>query len=397
MKPAAHNAVATRLLDRAQAADYAGYDPFDGLNSRLFQATPLRKWPLARLAWLQAFKRLPVNLRAVTGVPRLRNPKGIGLFVLGLIEQWRTTGDALILAEAQRLGDWLLDAHVDRAAWGHSAWGYHFDWEARAFYVPRGTPNAITTCYVSGALRELTAASGDPRYAQAANDAALFLDRTLSREDADGLYYGYVPGDPTFVHNASLWVAARVAEAAAATDNAALAENALRATRRSVAMQEIDGSWWYGTRPHHRFIDGFHTGYNLEALARLQAALSTNEFQASIERGYDYYKRHFFEPDGAVRYYAGKRWPEETHSSCQAIITLIRVGGTRDYALARAVARYMIDQFYDARRECFIYRRTRLLRNGVDYTRWSQAWAFYALAMMARVEAGAHLTDLEAG
>lgn len=387
MKPDTHLDVADRLLARARAGDYAGYDPFDGLNSRLFQATPLRRWPLARLAWLQLFKRLPINLRPVTGVPRLRNPKGVGLFVLGLLEQWRTTGDAELLAEACRLADWLLDARVDPSVWSHSAWGYHFDWEARAFFVPRGTPNAITTCYVSGALRELGMASGELRYEHAANDAALFLDRAMARDGSDGFYYGYVPGDPTFVHNANLWVAARVAEAAAATGDNLLAANALRAARTSVAMQEDDGSWWYGTRPHHRFVDGFHTGYNLEALVRLQGALGTTEFQPSIERGYDYYKRHFFEPNGAVRYFAGKRWPEETHSSCQAIVTLVRVGGSRDHALALKVEGYMIDNFYDVGRECFIYRRSRLLRNGVDYARWSQAWAFYALAILARVEA----------
>src|SRR5947209_15596686 len=48
---------------------YAGHDPFDALNSRLFQATPLRRSRLARLAWTQALKRSPVNLRTLARVP----------------------------------------------------------------------------------------------------------------------------------------------------------------------------------------------------------------------------------------------------------------------------------------------------------------------------------------
>ncbi len=32
-----------------RARDYAGHDPFDALNSRLFQRTPLRHLRLARL------------------------------------------------------------------------------------------------------------------------------------------------------------------------------------------------------------------------------------------------------------------------------------------------------------------------------------------------------------
>ena len=52
---------------------YAGADPFDALNSRVFRATPLRRSRLARLAWTQLFKRSPVNLRALALVPEGRN------------------------------------------------------------------------------------------------------------------------------------------------------------------------------------------------------------------------------------------------------------------------------------------------------------------------------------
>ena len=45
--------------------DFAGYDPFDGLNSRLFRATPLKHSRAARLAWTQLFKRSPINLRSL--------------------------------------------------------------------------------------------------------------------------------------------------------------------------------------------------------------------------------------------------------------------------------------------------------------------------------------------
>ncbi|MFC3714008.1 hypothetical protein ACFOMD_15660 [Sphingoaurantiacus capsulatus] len=385
------DAVADRLLDRARDQDFAGYDPFDGLNSRLFNALPLiRRWPLARLAWLQAFKRSPVNFRPLVGVPRRRNPKGVALFMLGMVEQWRRTGDAALLAEARELADWLLDVRVDRTIWRHSGWGYHFDWQARAFHVLEGTPNAITTCYVAGALRTLAAASGEGCYAEVADDAALFLDGTLGRYDGDGFFYGYIPGDPTFVHNANLWVAARVAEGAAATGDARLAERALAAARRSAAMQAADGSWIYGTRPHHRFIDGFHTGYNLEALRRLQTALGVDLFEPAIDTGYAYYKAAFIDADGAVRYYAGQRWPEETHSAAQALVTLALLGDAADLALADKVRRRMIETLYDARRGAFHYQRSRWLTNRVDYSRWSQAWAFYALSFLRRREALAH-------
>src|SRR5690606_28969644 len=71
-----------RLLAYCETSEYKGYDPYDGLNSRFFQAIPLvRNNRLARLAWIQAFKRSPVNLRPFFGVPKEYNPKALGLFL----------------------------------------------------------------------------------------------------------------------------------------------------------------------------------------------------------------------------------------------------------------------------------------------------------------------------
>src|ERR687885_431802 len=86
-----------------RARDYAGHDPFDALNSRLFQATPLARSRLARLAWTQAFKRSPVNLRALALVPRERNPKGTALFALAELSRLRATGSAEHALEARAL------------------------------------------------------------------------------------------------------------------------------------------------------------------------------------------------------------------------------------------------------------------------------------------------------
>src|SRR5215207_4986749 len=72
-----------------RARGYAGHDPFDALSSRLFQATPLRHSRLARLAWTQAFKRSPVNLRALARVPAGRNAKGTALFALAWLARLR--------------------------------------------------------------------------------------------------------------------------------------------------------------------------------------------------------------------------------------------------------------------------------------------------------------------
>src|SRR5215203_1992824 len=72
-----------RLYEYCKNEEFAGHDPFDGLNSPLIQSTPFRKLAPARFAWLQLVKRLPVNLRGMLRIPKGTNPQGSALFALG--------------------------------------------------------------------------------------------------------------------------------------------------------------------------------------------------------------------------------------------------------------------------------------------------------------------------
>ena len=78
-----------RLFAYCKAENFAGYDPFDGLNSRLFQMTPLKYSRLARLAWLQMIKRVAYNLRPALRVEKGVNPKGLALFALAELSRFR--------------------------------------------------------------------------------------------------------------------------------------------------------------------------------------------------------------------------------------------------------------------------------------------------------------------
>src|SRR5207302_2466510 len=78
-----------QLWKWSRAQGLAGYDPYDGLNSRLFQATPFKNSRTARLAWIQFHKRSPINFRSLVGVPRERNAKAIALFALAALADFR--------------------------------------------------------------------------------------------------------------------------------------------------------------------------------------------------------------------------------------------------------------------------------------------------------------------
>jgi len=370
-----------QLLAASTNDQYAGYDPFDGLNSALFKLFPAAKKGLFGLAWIQFCKLSPINFRPLLAVPKARNPKGVALFISGMLQDYRRTQDARYLQQALALGEWLLGQQCDQTQWQHPCWGYHFDWKARAFYVPKGKPNVITTIYVSRALYELGVMSNRGDLCQVALASANFIVEHLTTQSDGREFFAYIPGETAFVHNASLWAAAWVAFAASKTANQDYAELAVKVARQSVSEQGADGSWVYGARHHHQFIDGFHTGYNLEALHEIRTALVITEFDTAISKGLAYYKKNLFAENGAAKYYHNNPYPLDMHSVAQAVFTLLRVGGSPDdIALAEKTIQWSLKELYLPKQQRFVYQKTARYTNKINYVRWTQAWVYYSFA-----------------
>lgn len=370
----------------AKESDFAGYDPFDGLNSPLFSCFPSLKNSMLGLAWLQFHKRNPLNLRPVCGIKPARNPKGIGLFIMGLVEDYtRTTGQQALLTQADELGKWLLEQECCSQQWDYPCWGYHFDWKARAFYVPKGKPNIITTYYVSQALWTLGQALNNDDYCRVALNSAKFIYQHLLRSSSQGQYLAYIPGEDTFVHNASLWGAAWLVKAGYELKEQHLIDAGVAVARTSVNHQKEDGSWYYGTRDHHQFIDGFHSGYNLEALKMITDCTQFSEFQASIDRGMAFYREHFFSSEGDAKYYHNQPYPYDMHSVSQAVLTFIKVSGHKqDMNKVEQILNRAVETLYLPDKGRFAYQKTKSMTNRIDYIRWTRAWVYYALAVCNR-------------
>src|SRR3989449_11342193 len=79
-------AVALKLLAYCRANGWAGYDPYDALNSRVFATLPFLNSRLTRLVFTQAFKLSPINLRRLLLVPKTQNPKAIALFLSAFLK-----------------------------------------------------------------------------------------------------------------------------------------------------------------------------------------------------------------------------------------------------------------------------------------------------------------------
>ena len=78
--------VTQKLFDYCQKNDWAGYDPYDALNSRIFNVFPFLNSRIPQLILTQALKRSPVNIRPLLLVPKTQNPKAIALFLMAFVK-----------------------------------------------------------------------------------------------------------------------------------------------------------------------------------------------------------------------------------------------------------------------------------------------------------------------
>ncbi|WP_352432198.1 hypothetical protein [Pyrinomonas sp.] len=388
------------LVRWCRARQYAGYDPYDGLNSRLFRATPLVRWSITRLVWTQLFKRLPINLRPIALVPAERNAKGMALFALAALARFRTSRKEEDAEEARALLDQMLSMKL--TGWRGACWGYNFDWQGRAFFAPRGTPTIVPTAFAARALIEAARDMKDARYGEAARSACEFIlaDLRRSEEAADEICFSYSPLDRTRVYNASLLAAETLACVGATTKEWHLLDHAARAARYVVRRQRADGSWAYGADPFQSWCDNFHTAFILVSLARIRrSGIGDAAIERALDSGYRFWRDRFFiwtEPrfraaDGQPKYYHDALYPTDAHAVAAAIVAFLEISGEfdaeRDWA--DRVARWALDNLRD-RQGCFHYQRRRFYTVRIPYMRWSQAWMLYALARLieSRTEVG---------
>jgi hypothetical protein len=370
-----------KLVAYCRANNWAGYDPYDALNSRIFRTLPFLDYRLPRLIFTQALKRSPVNFRRLVHIPKTQNPKAISLFLSAFVmlervdAAWR--GDDINLM-IERLRD-LRSPGTD-----YWCWGYSFPWQTRTIVVPKGAPNLVCTSFVANALFDAFDHCRDSRCLNMALSAVEYIFNELYWTDDSAAGFSYpVSSLRSRVHNANFLAAALLCRAYRHTNDEKFLLPALRVARYSAAKQHPDGSWHYGEAPSQRWIDNFHTGYNLCALQAISRYSATAEFDEVLWRGFEFYRGHFFRKDGSVTYFHDRIYPIDIHCVAQSIISLLAFKDIDPGNLlqAHSVLRWALAHLWDDR-GFFYYRVLRSCTNRVSYMRWSQAWMLLAMATL---------------
>ncbi len=165
-----------------------------------------------------------------------------------------------------------------------------------------------------------------------------------------------------------------------ATGNTDASDLVLRAACYSVHKQAPDGSWPYGEAPTQRWIDNFHTGYNLCALQTIKEQTGSADFDDSIREGSTFYLNHFFLDSGIPKYFHNRTYPIDIHSVAQSLLTLCTFNRNDEFKdRVQTVLRWSVERMLCAE-GFFRYRKGRWLTNSIPYIRWSQAWMLLALA-----------------
>lgn len=376
------------LEDHGNRHGWIGPDPYEGLNATRFISLA-RRTPLGRRLVMQVVKRSPLDLRPILGITPTRNAATVawavsayscGLFLPPDLQRQRLGQAAALLASMRLPG------------WEDACWSYPFDTQSRVFFYAKTDPNTIATSFAGMALIDAFEAIGDERLLELARSSGRFLAANVPQtEDPPGARFGYLVGDASPIHNANTHVCALLARLAAHGSTEHL-ETIREGLTWTLERQRPDGSWPYGEREDLDWVDGFHTGYVLDALRACADAGVDDRAEPAWRKGLEYWRANLFGDDGMPKYYDDEPYPIDTQCAAQGIQTLALASEHEPSCLEQA---WQVFEWTMAnmRRDdgLFYFQRRRHWVNPIPHMRWTETCMFLALVHLLAAEDRAQL------
>ena len=370
----------TRLYGWLEKNDYSAYDTFDGLSARFARPFTFNS-KFLKTVLQQGVRRFPLNLRPLLGVPKGHSTKGMGFLARGFIRLHTATGEKLWADKAEFCLQWLIE-HQSKGYNG-AAWGNHFDYQSRSFYLPKDVPTVVWTSLIGHAFLDGYEHFKKDQYLQIAISACEHIMKDLEQvADGEGTCISYTPLGRNLVHNANTLGGSLLARVYSYNRNEAYRELAQRSIQYTAQYQRKDASWWYGEKTNLHWVDNFHTAYVLDCFKFYEQGTSDPRFDKYMMTGYEYWKKTFFLPDGTPRYYDHKTLPLDIQCCSQAIDTLVFFNDRdpESLPLALKVAQWTIDNMQDSSGYFYYRRYSPWLVNKTATLHWGQATMMCALA-----------------
>ncbi len=373
----------------------ASYDPYDGLACAAPWSLVRRHRLTARL-WTQVIKKSPINLRPFVGIEPRASAKSLADLAAAALLRHRLGMDATALESACR----LLEQVKSQALPGYAGacWGLPTPYVTRFISAAADDPNLFWTVCIAATLLDSYELTGDATDLALARSSVDFVLQDLGcvEEGEGGMWFRYFVDHDAAVYNVTALTGTLMLRVAAHTREEFLVDLGRRALRFVLRGQNEDGSWHYARGPQGRWIDGFHTGYVLEALsqAAFLAPDSAAEVRRALHRGARFYHERMFTPHGLPCYLADRLYPIEVQNCAQAIQTwsllgcFLPEGNARARQVADAVTHALFRPSSAGGNEAgyFVMSRGRWWTNALPAVRWGQAPMLLAFTHLLAAE-----------
>jgi hypothetical protein len=357
---------------------YKSYEPFDGLSSYL---RPLTFGNIfAERLLQQLVRQCPLNLRPILGVQAQESTKGRGYMAWGYLKRYKMTKDSQYVYKAQANLDWLLKNTSPR--FEKPSWGNHFDFTSRAGRLRKHEPIIVWTSLLGQAFLDAYEILGNKKYLTTAQEICSWILDLPRERTRSGNCISYVAYTQSSIHNSNMLGAAMLARTSSITGDKEARKVAKEAMEYSCTRQRPDGSWYYGEGEKTRWIDNFHTGYNLDSLKCYIDSTGDHDYDNHLRKGFSYFKENFFEHSGRPKYYNNRVFPVDIQCASQAIDTLAYFSSydKDSLKLSIKVAQWTIGNMQDQRKGHFYYRQLPMIKAKTPMLHWGQATMYKALA-----------------
>ncbi|TNE55623.1 MAG: hypothetical protein EP338_02295 [Bacteroidetes bacterium] len=365
------------LQKHIESSEYRGFDPYDGLESPIFQWPIFRSWKSFRFYAQQLVKRSSINLRPLLGIKPGLNPVTLGLCLQSY--------SYLALADPSEKETYLqhAEAMIDQLSklrsegYNGLCWGYNFDWEARYASIPAFAPTIVATGIITNALYENWSLHGNERSKEMLLQSRAFVLEDLNRSQSpNGICFSYSPLDQQLVLNASMKAARLLAQCYSIAPDREDRKVALDTVNYVLSQQAEDGSFPYSDKRSK--IDHYHTAYVIDCLHSCQTLLQEASIFPSLEKAYAFYKNDLITDQGHPKFYSDAEFPLDCTAAGQGILSLCRF---QDLEIASEMASYTIQEMQSPKGS-FYFRKYPPKTNKSSFMRWSDAWMFAGLSSL---------------
>ncbi len=364
------------------ANEFKGYEFDDLLASKLVKFLTAGNLTLQRMA-IQLGRRSIINFRKILGVAKLESAKAYGFFVKGYLYYYLATKQKEYLELAIKHLDWLENNYC--TDYMGMSWGNAFNFASRGGVIPKGLPTIVWTSHISESFGLAYSITKAQSYRIVVLEIANFINDNLDRfEDDTGICFGYIPGGLSLIHNSNLLGAVALLRAWSYSNNTRFLELAKKAISWSFSRINSDGSWYYGEGEKYKWIDNFHTAYNLDCLIAAQdIAGSSIVPQHIIDSTYQYWISNFFLRAGRPKYYHNRNYPIDIQCASQAIESFAKYSERNPEAIYMAlkVADWTISNM-QKKNGAFLFRKGRIFANGLESIHWGQSTMLSALGCL---------------